>query len=539
MAISPEDKLKDAAKNFLIAAWIFDKLKIESSSLRPGEATLDLSEQNLLMCSYLMRSQAQFCAYERVKKTAPKKYALLAKLSMQACVFYGKAYSLVSTPPVCTAADPKNFVAVLQFSEHFYMASSYYWMAMQYKLETEETTVGIGKAIANIRKAISYLDVLRSLEKSLSPAILTQYRETIKHYTDQRTYLEDQNNKIYHESVPSKVDEIECMPFGQPTSIESELTKPFEGQETFARLVPPGVRALEDEYKTEVGNLMNDTFSISKQCDTVQDQFMAKHNLPSCLHAVSGEQEIPEDLWIRIKQCKEKGGVAGIQQIFSGVGTVANNNASTLQKLADQLRAEEEEDQALRSKYGSAWNRLPSPNLNMTLKKQIEHWGAKFAQGKKADEKIQALLDSNKEHFALIELEKAAITARIPKPQHGVESLSPAAAKLTEELKVLGELKKECEGTVESMIKTFEGDNVTNEMTQVYQKLKDKKQVFEELKGKYAKMRADLVEKTKKRQDMFPAIDEAMGEFSKEKASSAGISQRAEVTRNSNILLVL
>ena len=427
LTISVEDKLKPAAAKFLTAAWIFDKLKAEVGNLTTPDIGIDLTEQNLHMCGYIMRAEAQYCAHEKVKRTSPNSYALLAKLAMQAAVYYGRAYGYTTTPPVCKAVDPKTFVSVLQFYESSFMAQAYYWAALNNQKVCDETTVGIGKAIACIRKAMEYLNALQKLEKSLSPAIATQYKELVKVFSEKKAYLEDQNSKIYHETVPSKVDEIELMPFGQPA--ETELSKPFEGQEILSRMVPPAVRELEEEYKKEVGAMMGQAFEITRQAEAIQGQFLAKYNLPAALHAVSGEQDLPDDLWTKIKQCKEKGGLNGLLQVLSGVATLAENNNSTLKKLFEQLAQEEAEDQAMRTKYGSTWSRLPSASLNQAYKKQLEYYKQKYDQGKAADDKVRGLIESKKELLSMVEMDKATLATKIPKPQGPTESMSPAAAK--------------------------------------------------------------------------------------------------------------
>ncbi len=413
----------------MIAAGLFDKLKIEASGLKTPDYGLDLTEQNLHMCSHIMKAQAQYCAHERVKRTAATKFTMLAKLAMQAAAYYGTAYSYATTPPVCTAADPKNFVAILHFNEISFMAQAHYWVAMNCQKECDESAVGIGKAIAYIRKANDYLATLKQSEKTLSPAVLTLYRELVKHYADKRDYLDDQNRKIYHETVPARVDEIEMLPFGQPIVMDSELAKAFEGQEIFARLVPSGVRLLEEEYKAEVTTVMNQTFATIKQIDSVQDQFLSKHGLPACLHAVTTDQSIPEDLWQKIKQCKEKGGLNGLNQVMMGVSTMAENNADTLSKLAQQLQQEEEEDQAMRTKYGSAWNRLPSTNLNPATKNQVEYYKQKYQQGKQTDDKLRSDFEGKKPQLALIDLDRADLVAKMPKMPTTAVALSPAATR--------------------------------------------------------------------------------------------------------------
>eukprot|EP00831_Metopus_contortus_P077401 TRINITY_DN725_c0_g2_i2.p1 TRINITY_DN725_c0_g2~~TRINITY_DN725_c0_g2_i2.p1 ORF type:complete len:266 (-),score=53.31 TRINITY_DN725_c0_g2_i2:207-1004(-) len=260
-------------------------------------------------------------------------------------------------------------------------------MACHYEKQCEQTTEGIGKAIANIRKASEYIEILKKMEKFLSPTILSQYRDLSRFIIDKRKYLEDQNNKIYHEMVSTKVDEIEGINYGNPTPIDTELSRPFEGQEVFSRMIPPAVKMLEEEFKNEVGSVLNNAFSIAQRIDMDQDKLFMKYNLPACLHAVSGEQNIPEDLWVRIKSCKEKGGVTGLSQMIQSLHTMSENNLSQVSNLQKKLADEEAEDNTMRIRYGPSWNRMPSGNLNPAMKKQVQYYEEKLKQAKSTDEK--------------------------------------------------------------------------------------------------------------------------------------------------------
>lgn len=424
----PDDHFKEAANNFLKAAWILEKIKAESGGLKSPDFGLDLSEQNLHMCSYIMKGQAQYCTYQKVKTTRPDKYGLLAKLAMQASAYYGNAYSYASTPPLCKALDSKKFTPILQFSETSFIAQAYYWDALEKQQICTKTTEGMGKAVASIRKANQYINGMKKYEKSLAANILNPYKELCQQLQEKLAHMENQNSKIYHENVPDGVTEIDCMPFGNPISIEEELNKPYEGQAILQRMVPPAVRELEEEYKKEVSKVMGQAFDIAKKNDVAQEQMLAKFGLPAALHAVSGDA-LPEDLWQRIKQCKERGGYNGLLQVLNGVAGIAENNGNAIQKLFAQLKQEEDEDQSMRSKYGSAWTRLPSSAINQTMVSQINYYKQKLDQGKEADHKIKQMVHDKKPLLDLLELDRDTLTSRIPKSANSNEQLSPAATK--------------------------------------------------------------------------------------------------------------
>ena len=424
-----EDKLKEAAKHFFVATTLFEKIKIENSNLKPPDMSLDMTEQNLLMCSYIMKAQAQYCAYEKVKRTTQGKYNLLSGLAKQASVYYGKAYSFAATPPVSKAVNQKIFVSVLHFNEYAFMAHAHYWVALQYQKETEEKAKGIGVSIAHIQKALEYLDEIKKHEKTLSPQILVQYRDMYKHYSDKKAFLEDQNNKIYHEIPPKNLDEIECLQFGQPISIEDDLTQSFEGKEIFSRMVPPAVRKLEEEYKLEVGAIINKSTQEKVLSDMQQEEFLKKYDLPSSLHAASGEQTLPEDLWARIRQCKEKGGMRGIRHTIEGMTSMCESAESSLINLGKQLQIEEEEDEAMKVAYTNLWTRTPSKNLNQGMRNQLQYYVKKLEQCKNADATIERNLEEKEDYLDLIELDKEEIIGRIPKSSHAERKQSFVAAK--------------------------------------------------------------------------------------------------------------
>ncbi len=526
--MSVEDKLKEAAKHFLVSAAIFDKIKLEIVNLKLGENGLDLSEPNLLMCGYIVKAHAQYCAFEKVKRTAPNNYTLLSRLAMQASTFYGKAYSLAATPPMSKAVDLKNFASVLHFNEYAFLAQAHYWVAQQYQQSAEETAVGIGKSIAHITKSYEALEMVKKLEKSLSPAILTQYKDLIKHYAERKAYLEDRNNKIYHEPVPKKVEEIECLQYTQPFSLEEDLNRPFEGRDIFSRLVPPVVRTLDDEYKLYVGSIINIAMQWINSADAEHEAFLMKHDLPSCLHAASGEQKLPEDLWAKIQQCKEKGGMKFLRHTFDGMHSMCESSETTLTNLRSQLQYEEEDDENMRAKYGSKWTRTKSRDLSAGMWKQLDYYQSKLEACKKADQHIKELLETKEEYLELIEFDRGEIVAKIPKSSHAERQLSFVASKLVGLMKTLGELKKDAQAHLQEMMKTLETDNVTNELFQIHQVGKEKKAVFGELSQKYAKHQKSIEEAAKKRHETLGEVQKLMVEFVKEKSGDEEDPNRIE-----------
>jgi hypothetical protein len=51
-----DDKLESAANYFLLSAALFEQIKVELPNLNEVERTLDFTETNLEMCSYIYQS---------------------------------------------------------------------------------------------------------------------------------------------------------------------------------------------------------------------------------------------------------------------------------------------------------------------------------------------------------------------------------------------------------------------------------------------------------------------------------------------------
>jgi programmed cell death 6-interacting protein len=424
--MASEDKFKEAALYFLTSAWLFDRIKTESVALTPGELTLDFTEQNLLMTGYLMRAQAQTCAHEKIKRKS-KQYPILSKLALQTAIYYGKAYSLASTPPLSTRIDKRDVAAVLLFNEYAYTAHAYNWAAMEWQEHAEKNGKGMGKALLNIRKAVEYLENYSKQEKTPASAIQITLKDMLQRLQKKKSELEEKNARVYFEALPPQLDEIVPLPYNQPVSLDELLNRPFEGQQVFVHLAPPVVRVFEAEYKEQIAALINETFEFTQQCVAQQDAFFAKYDLPTCLHAASGDQALPEDLWTKVKVCKEKGGENGLRRAMEEAKAACEKNIETIERLTTQLREEDEVDQGMRKRHGAAWNRPQSQQLCLPLYNQITAYRKQIEEQKQKLALIHSRMIPAHDALSYLDLEKDALAAEMPQSRHGSGKLSIAA----------------------------------------------------------------------------------------------------------------
>ena len=242
-----EDKFKEAACNFLIAADIFAKIRLESKGLKKDEFTLDLSEANLQICQYIMRGQAQYCSFEKVKRNAPNKYSLLAQLAMQGSVFYAKAYDLILSSCMSKITVLTNFLPVIYFNEYVFKAQANFWMSQHFLGEMNKPKIGIGQAIGYLSAACEALEKIKKDNVKLSQPMKVQYDTLVKTYEERKNCIKGLNDRMYHEAIPAELDRIECKLFTQAFSLDEWLNRPFEGIDILSGLVPSAVQDLERE----------------------------------------------------------------------------------------------------------------------------------------------------------------------------------------------------------------------------------------------------------------------------------------------------
>lgn len=473
-----------------------------------------------------MRAQAQHCAISKVSRYAPDKFSLLAQLAMQAADFYYKAHGLLATPSMARASPLRKFLPVIVFNACANKAKANFLMAQQYVNEFKTDKVGIGKAVAYMTIACNILEEIKGDQATLPPGILNQYHELRNTYGKQKNYFEEANKSTFHEEVPGEVEKIECKAFTQALSLDEDLNRPFEGKEILSRMIPQMVQKLEDEYKECVEAIINQTFDFLAAADKEQEDFWVKHDLPACLYAASGEQKLPEDLLAKIQQCKEKGGTKLLRYTLDNLISSANSIEVQLNNMETQLQSEIEEDEQFRNKFGE--NCFPEKVRTLIIKmwNYIDNYRNKLKEGREVDGMLSKMLIDEGVKFEIIEIDKSEIIAMIPKSSCAERQLSFVATqysyltvnRLTNLIKNLEEVKKDCQKLAQEMMATLETDNVNSELFQIYNKSKEKGAVFNEIAGKYNRIKSKIKELVTQRREILGDIGKCMAEFVQEKA---------------------
>ena len=424
---SPGSEYNEAAKKFSAALWFFERIKSDLINIRKDELTSDVSDRNIDACISFMKAHMQYCVYKQVNTKTPDKFLILSQLAMQAAKCYEHAEGNLNLSSISKAANAKSLLAIIQYNVNIFRARAYYWQSCEDFKNAKEKASGMGACIRNMQEASKYTIDLKKKEKSIPAEFKTEFNELYNNIDEKLSKCKAMNDKLYHEEIPGIPTEIVPRAFSKVSNMEAEIDLPFEGKEELFRMIPPGVRSLQEEYKRNVGHIVTEAFNILSEVNDFQVGIMTTYNLPAVLHGSNKEEKLPDELWNQIKECKEKGGLQGLTQLVAGVQQLSDFNFTNLNQLYDQIKGEEDEDKALKEKYGVKWTRVPSTDSNASIKKQIEHYLEKYQEGKKLDDQLKISIDSSHKEFELLEYSKETLTSMIPKCKSDSNSTCPSA----------------------------------------------------------------------------------------------------------------
>ena len=229
--------------------------------------------------------------------------------------------------------------------------------------------------------------------------------------------------------MPTNINEIEPMMCQDSISIQEDLAEAFDGQAILARMIPLKGQELEDEYKKDIGEIIGRALTKTNRTNLLQDKFLAIHSLPGVLYSVITQQEIPQDLWEKIRQCKELNNNLRLKTIVTRIETLSKNNSNTLSKSISQMLKEDKEDQELRVKYNEYWTREPSSKTNKNIMTQLYCCEKKYNQTNVVDCTTINSIMHNEELLGLLEFDKMELIRRMPPAKGEIKEIPPIALK--------------------------------------------------------------------------------------------------------------
>jgi programmed cell death 6-interacting protein len=186
------------------------------------------------------------------------------------------------------------------------------------------------------------------------------------------------------------------------------------GQPLFRNLVPYAVRQSVALYTERKNTAINKQLIPEWEQITSQDHALLRElGLPGSLQAIEVSLGLPPSLITHMDDVKSQGGIAKLKQMRADVRNLNASDNEIYEQGVESLKAEEKEDEALRTKYGtSGWTRSPSSEAAKALKAQGDRLGAFLKQAEDSDGMVRTKLLEWEEIITLLSGDKVMRSQR-------------------------------------------------------------------------------------------------------------------------------
>jgi len=298
------------------------------------------------------------------------------------------------------------------------------------------------------------------------------------------------NDRIYLELVP---DSKTLSPPGRHLMVKSaeltDLTKPAViGTPFFQKLVPMAVHKAAADYKAKKDAFVFDKLSSLNESTNLLVTTLVSMNLPAALDALEQPIGLPAGLLARSEEVRNSGGAGSLASTCEHLAYTSKEVDNALAEGMKKLEDEEQEDNALRAKYGSRWVRTPSATLNGGLKGECAKHRAMLQNASKSDVGVKNKVDANRPMIEQLsaspqDLEKAVPSSGAKGAFSAPDPRVAAMRKLVDELLAL---KKSNDAIAEELRNFLQKDDIVPLLLEMYgtQETTDTAEAFEtQLRG--------------------------------------------------------
>jgi len=90
-------------------------------------------------------------------------------------------------------------------------------------------------------------------------------------------------------------------------SVADEINQPPELDNKLRHLVPPAVRAMQDELKQVLSQIIQNEYTKISQFDEQLNGFLRQFGLPQSLFSLTASNDVPDAVWVKIEEFQKKG----------------------------------------------------------------------------------------------------------------------------------------------------------------------------------------------------------------------------------------
>ena len=509
--INSKDKneLKEAYKNFVKAAGIFDEITSLCNTYYVTKENIpDFSENLLYAYKNYAQAMGQIAIYNISEGTYGKD--LLQKLA------FG-IYQLLSKAIGVKLTNNEDRDEVEYLANYYYTKSLINYKGVYEKIYNEKgISIGI---IIGLEEVI--MDNLKKLEGKKNKcgtheqhSEVTNLLRTIQTEMDKYKY----NNSIVNKEKIDAKDALENM----PSLIKAQIPENKFDLDVFSlpslalikkSLINPKVKPMIDRYIYEMkkyidGNIMN--YENPQKID----DFINRKGLNDIFGYQGGACVLSSDVFRDIQEIQSKGGLGGLLQKFKLINNEYHNLQNKINQIKDIYTKEELENENYIKMYGDKWD-LP---LDPTFKDAFNGLLGELNNKRQSDIALSNVIMSDKEFYDLLQFkEKAQIEAKIPKDINQVKmQSSPLMEKLQKNVNILFDKKNSISNLINDLYSRIKNDWPLDDFNQVAKSLKTESSVLQEQKTAMSNDFKEIEKINNEILNLYPLIEKDYDEYVKQ-----------------------
>ncbi|KAI1163121.1 BRO1-like domain-containing protein [Nemania serpens] len=432
------DGLKSAASYFNQAAGVLTHLKNEIIPELRTTPPDDMDEHSLESLIQLQLAQSQECFWLKAVMDRYKD-ASIAKLAARV----SDLYNLAGEAGMRSEAISSSWIHHMSAKHHHFAAAAQYRAACEC-LEKRK----YGEEVARLRDAVACVG--EGLKESrggyLSKIVVEDLNNLKKRVEDHLQRAERDNDMIYLNPVTPK-SELKILDRANMAiaRIPPQVAKPLEhigdkgefGPALFTKLVPYSVHLAVSIYEERRDRMVNQ--NIIAELETLNEEMheiISSLGLPGSIQAFEKPLGLPGTLVQHAEEIRQADARTRLQRSFADIDKLRAADMAVFEEGRGLLRAEEEEDNRLRMKFGTdRWSRPESrnePNQGAKLWTQAAEAEGWFANSASSDGVVREKFNDVEPTLAILAEPDRGIMDFVPSSRRTEipEPLKPAIGRL-------------------------------------------------------------------------------------------------------------
>ncbi|KAF2461726.1 BRO1-like domain-containing protein [Lineolata rhizophorae] len=394
--------LKTACNYFCLAAGVLSHLKtvvIPDLRTSPPE---DMDETTLESLEQLLLAQGQECFWQKAVVDKLKDVSI-ARLAAKVSDLYSDAGDW----GVKSASISSEWIHHMSAKHHHFAAAAQYRAACDC-LEKRK----YGEEVARLKDSLACVTEALREQRYIGKAVLNDLNGLKNRVQEDLKRAEKDNDMIYLLPVPPK-PELKTLDRSTMVSLKTpkEVSDPLSmlgdngelGRPLFSKLVPYAVHVAASIYADRRDRLVNQTIDELEALTGSMHDVLKSLNLPGSLQALEKPLGLPGGLIAHAEEIRQQNGIDRLHRSINETDRLKENDRAVYQEGVDTLRAEAEEDDHARRKYGTdRWSRPTSNQAVPKLYAQIAEIDGYLKSAASSDGIVRAKVEENEKLIRLL-----------------------------------------------------------------------------------------------------------------------------------------